>query len=252
MPVRMYTPFAFDPTYREVVLADSPVAYYRLGDAGGTAADISGNSLDGTYVNGPSTTTSLITNNEGDLAREFTAASSHYVNVPDNATLRPGNGSWTVECWALVSANQNAPFVSKRQNSSPFEQWAMGISGSSYYQFNGDKFVFLYAESANATPGLGIERSAQTFGSVFNVAGTYHCVAVADKDADDIKLYVNGVSQVITPQYDGVWPTIDNTDPVRISNNNGTAYMNGDIDEVAIYNYALSADRVLAHYNAGT
>ncbi len=245
MPLRITTPFAFDPTYREVVLADSPIAYYRLGDAGGTAADISGNILDGTYVNGPSTTTSLITNNEGDLARNFVTASTHYVNVADTALLRPGDTSWTVEMWAqLPDATNLYALVTKRQNVFPRSSVNCLQAGDTGGTITGRQLNFQYQSHQTTN-----YRHALTS----NIADglVHHLVYVADKDADTLRIYVDTVDRVITQASNGTWPNITNTDPLRIGEGNGFGAMTGVMDEVAIYNYALSAARVLAHYNAG-
>jgi hypothetical protein len=48
----------------------------------------------------------------------------------------------------------------------------------------------------------------------------------------------------------GSWPTIDNTDAMKIGSSNGSNYMNGLIDEVRLYNRALSASEITTLYNS--
>src|SRR4051812_32689998 len=44
------------PTYRDTVMADSPQAYWRLGDSGGSAADETGHGNTGTFASSGVTT----------------------------------------------------------------------------------------------------------------------------------------------------------------------------------------------------
>lgn len=82
---------------------------------------------------------------------------------------------------------------------------------------------------------------------------TYHCVCT--KTGSTVKLYINGsdVTGSVSNQ-----TFTDNAHPllVGVFNFNGSAfagtYYDGIIDEVAIYNVALSAATVTAHYTAGT
>jgi len=62
-------------------------------------------------------------------------------------------------------------------------------------------------------------------------------------------LYFNGV-QVATANLSAFTPAAT-TRPVTIGTDDGLGFMAGRPDEVAIYAHALSATRVLAHYDAG-
>jgi Concanavalin A-like lectin/glucanases superfamily len=87
------------------VLADGPVAFRRLGDAGGTtAADATGNGYNGTYV-GNVTPDPNAPSNDG--AAYFNGQNS-YVNVPYAAALAPNQ--FTIEAWVNFQGNPSTPF----------------------------------------------------------------------------------------------------------------------------------------------
>jgi hypothetical protein len=80
-------------------------------------------------------------------------------------------------------------------------------------------------------------------------ATTYHVVGTCD--GITMKLYVNGV---LIGSLDITTGGIPDTDAslVRIGHYNASSnYMNGVIDEVAIYNYALDQQTIQDHYNTG-
>jgi hypothetical protein len=84
------------------------------------------------------------------------------------------------------------------------------------------------------------------------VGSTAHVVATYD--GTTISIYVNGL---IDNSTSGTGP-ITNYDASDFGLGIGNTYGGGNggfvgvIDEVAIYNYALSATRILAHYQAGS
>ena len=86
------------------MLADSPLAYWRLGETSGTtAADSSGNNRSGSYLASPSL------NQPGALVGDTNRAvgfngSSQYVNVPYLAALNPAQ--LTVEAWVFPTGGQ--------------------------------------------------------------------------------------------------------------------------------------------------
>ncbi|MCH8044121.1 MAG: PEP-CTERM sorting domain-containing protein [Planctomycetes bacterium] len=78
-----------------------------------------------------------------------------------------------------------------------------------------------------------------------HLVGTY--------DGDTQRFYINGqeVGNALVGQ--GFGP--NDAEPLRIgggaTEGNGNFFFEGDIDEVAVYDTALSPERVLAHYEAG-
>ena len=82
--------------YRDSVLADSPAAYWRLGEPSGTtAADASGNNRTGSYVGSPTLGVGGALVGDSNTAVSFNG-SSQYVEVPYAAALNPST-------WARLS-----------------------------------------------------------------------------------------------------------------------------------------------------
>jgi hypothetical protein len=104
------------------------------------------------------------------------------------------------------------------------------------------------------TGSNGTNRVAVTTSGVWNLETNNNAVStntwqhiVYTRDGTTQKLYVNGVSQSLltdNPQ------TLSNTTNVRLIGAFPTAsqYFSGVIDEVRVYNRALSAAEVLEHY----
>ena len=89
---------------RPRVLADSPRAYWRLGEASATtAADASGNNRTGSYLNTPSFGAPGALTGDSNSAVSFNGVDEH-VNVPYLAALNPT--SFTVEAWAYPTGGQ--------------------------------------------------------------------------------------------------------------------------------------------------
>jgi hypothetical protein len=92
---------------------------------------------------------------------------------------------------------------------------------------------------------------------------TYHVVGVLDGDPTgtlgELRLYVNG--NLVGRTTNGVGQIYDHNGSIHIGSGNGRSHLNvsgqwgyfdGTEQDVAIYNSVLSADDILAHYQAGT
>ena len=106
------------PSYSASVLADSPRAYWRLGEASGTtAADASGNNRTGSYLNTPSLGAPGALTGDSNTAVSFNGV-DEYVNVPYLAALNPT--AFTVEAWAYPDGRPgNASARSSRAATTP-------------------------------------------------------------------------------------------------------------------------------------
>jgi hypothetical protein len=75
-----------------------------------------------------------------------------------------------------------------------------------------------------------------------------HLVFVVDDDANTMRLYKNGTLRD-TDSHAAI--ELDNgTGPVRLGTRNFSSWFNGALGKFAIYDTALSADRIRAHYEA--
>lgn len=215
--------------YSAAVLADSPVAYWRLGESSGTTAVDEVAGVNGTYkpnsggawTGGRVGTRGIIPNNS---AGTFNATASvvEIASVPLTAT-----DNLSIELWArwdTIIQSFCYPFYSGVFNTNGYGiRW----SGSTW----------------------GVRVGGSTIGSVaVNPTDWTHVVAVRRSTA--WYLYVNGsesnLSNTTTPTAPGTGTYIGATD------GNGSNKWFGQIDEIALYATALSAARVSAHYAAGT
>jgi hypothetical protein len=220
--------------------APGPVGYWKLDEGTGIYAyDSSGNNLTGTLTSGPVWTT-------GKYSSGVTfSGTNDYITVADNTTLQPSNGSWSVSFWANpANSSQTSPLITKRTNSGFYEQWSVWICGDNTCMTNGQYLTVDFIET-----NTGNYREYST--SIDVVDGNWHHYAVvADSLANTISIYIDGAKAPTTSSVNGSWPTINNADPLRFGNSNGTAYYNNSIDDIRIYNYARTETQILSDMNA--
>ena len=105
-PALSTTGFTHTAAYRSQVLADEPLAYWRLGEPSGTsAADASGNGNTGTYGGSPTLGATGALAGDTDTATSFDGVNDN-VSVPNNAALNL-NGSFSIEFWAKQTSFTN-------------------------------------------------------------------------------------------------------------------------------------------------
>lgn len=245
--------------YSTQVLADNPVAYYRLNEAAGStsATDLAppagaNNAAQegGTVAFG---VPSLI-NEPGSTAARFSDSAA----VGNGRLIAPafdkiGTG-FTVEYWIRPTAmptNCCSPLVSDGD----------GADGDGFFMMN-----YIIGPGQGTTGDIRPHysrvnsplSSAPNDSTLALVNGqTYHVVTTWDASAgspatNNANIYINGVldsSFTVTKNFD---PANENN-PLFLGRDNRAGYAGADfvLDEVALYDYALSAARVTAHYQVG-
>ena len=228
-----YAKGAAAASYSAEVLADSPVGYWRLAETSGTtAADSSGNALDGTYVNSP--TLNQTGGLTGNAAVLFARASSQRVNLGTPSALNI-IGQITLECLYKPTTFP---------------------TGSDYHAlithgFGGNTGYGLYVLGNSGTPQLQVS----SFGvndnkTVWTISGwstgQWKHIA-AGWDGTDWKIFINGTQVSSTADAQGA---LTSTALCFIGANSVPAaegHADGTIDEVAIYNTWLGSTRIAAH-----
>ena len=215
--------------YAAAVAADSPAGYWRLGESSGAvAADASGNGRAGSYLGSPTLGQAGVV--AGNAAAGFNG-SSQYGQVPYDAAL---NGSqFSVEAWVKLAggAGTYRSVVTSRTGS---------FGGYILYASSADTWQFWLGSGSlwRVVSGPAVTLNAWT-----------HLVATFD--GATAKLYVNGV---LAGSSTGAAFAANTTAPLRFAagRSEGVAsyFLPGSLDELAVYNSALSAARVQAHYNA--
>ena len=233
-------------SYTQAVLADQPIAYYRLDDVNGTTAlDSSGHGQHGTY--GPTVMRSVAgLVGDGDSAAGFIGGgftSKAIVTVPSSVQLQPG-GSVSVEVWLRPSApNDKATLVE-------YGDGPVSLSPSFGANLQGGLLGGFLATSQSQTGISGFRSTTAPAPS-----HSYHCVETYD--GQSVRIYVDGALQGTQPASGTLWYTagqsglgiggLGDGDP-----SNGDVVFAGTLDEVALYATALAPDRVKAHFDAAT
>jgi len=201
------------------------VAAYSFNEGSGTTVtDVSGNSLNGTIVGATWTTDAKY-----GKALSFNGTSS-YVDLGNPALLQL-TGSMTVEAWIKAAANpsDDGQIVAKSNGSG----WQLKTSPDTGSQTFG----------MQVTGPSGV--SAQRYTTTIRSLGVwYHVAGVYDAAAGTLSLYLNGVLDNGTLRNAVATVQTNASVNVNIGRRTGGFYFNGIIDEVRIYNRALSATEV--------
>jgi hypothetical protein len=216
--------------YRGAVLADTPVSYWRLGEASGTAAADERGANPGTYVNSPTLgVASLLSSDTANKAVTFDGTNDQ-VKVADSASLR-FTGPFSLEAWikptSLPAAGSFASIMTKAE--------------SYTLQFNGPRLEFTIIQNG-IRKRLQAPSGAVSTGQIYHVVGTY--------DGNTQRLYLNGKEVASTPLTGGA---SSSANALYLGSWGGSGeFFKGTIDEAAVYGSALSATQVSAHYAAAT
>ena len=199
--------------------------------SGTTAADSSGNGNTGTLYNTPTWTTSGM--NGGGL--NFAAASSQYVNLGTNSSLAGGSPSAiTVSAWVKPTGSGYEEIAARRDGSSL--SWMLWID----YTSDG-RARFGTEVTSGPNPDYTVVSPYITPGVWTHIVGVY---SISD---GVLRIYVNGVAAGTTAG----GGTINSSSQRTFIGADAWSgnYFNGTIDDVRIYNRALSASEVGRLYN---
>lgn len=222
--------------YAATILSDIPLAYWRLGDASGTtAADDSGNSYNGTYIDTPTLGATGLITGDPNTGVSFSGIGTQRIDVGAVAALINLSRNFSIEWWM------------KPTNVTAYQAiYSSGLSGA-----NGGVLIRI-----NTTGGFDIlqDNHAQLFSIAASLAVNtrYHCVFTMDSSGNYV-FYLNNVSigsGNTSAVFAGSYITIA-ADSNRNYSGTVNDYFHGELDEVAVYGSALSSVRVAAHYNAG-
>ncbi|HBA87183.1 MAG TPA: hypothetical protein DCZ75_04100 [Geobacter sp.] len=229
-------------SYQEMVLADTPEAYWRLGESSGTIAyDSSGHGHNATY-SGPTLGEPGAMAGDSDTAVLFD--SSDLIQATGTYFI-PNLDSWTVEAWVKApSTSAQMPIVSWYAGG-----YALGHDGT-YTLIIGDKGLPAYVIRDASGNSIAVTGTTPVTDSIW-----HHLVGVLDRQGGSVSLYVDGTEVASAPVT--VLGLI--ADSLTIPLNVGEQYRDwaasphfvGIMDEVAIYRSALSAERVSLHNAAG-
>ena len=213
--------------YRDAVLADGPVGYWRLAETSGYAQDETGIAGLGRYVNGVTRGVAGALATDDDLAARFDGVDD-YVSIGHSSALNVGD-TFSYELWIKRGTVQGKSQRLLHKGAGPA---ALGLGVN-------NKLVLLPG-------GAGVATTA-TSASAITDQSWHHVVAT--KSGASARLYVDGID--VTTLGTDTTMTASTTSLNLARATSGSGYTNADIDEVAVYPVALSAERVRAHLEAG-
>lgn len=223
-------PTAPTDTYGAAVYADDPDLFWRLGESSGvTAADSGRSGNQGTYRNGVTLgATGVLSANKSarfNGVDGFVASNAQFSNPTEFST----------EAWFQTTTTRGGKIIgfgnSPAGNSSSYDRHV-------YMQNDGALVFGVYTGKINVV----------TTPAKYNDGKWHHVVAT--QSSNGMKLYVDSLLVGTDPQtqaaaYAGHWKVGGDVTWGSASN-----YLDGVIDEAAVYSYELAASRVAAHYGA--
>jgi hypothetical protein len=209
----------------------TPTAAYSFNEGTGTTiTDLSGNGSNGTISNATWTTVGKYSN-----ALSFDGNTS-YVDLGNPAALQL-TGSMTVSAWIFATGTpaDDGQIIAKGGD---FDGW----------QFKTSPDTGVRTFACGVSSGSAItQRYSQT---VVGLNTWYHVTGVYDASARTLDIYVNGVLD--NGVLRGTIPAAQNNSPVNvyIGKRSGGSYLfQGTIDEVRVYNQALTQAQIQADMN---
>jgi PKD repeat protein len=212
-------------------VATGLVAAYNFNEGSGAmVTDSSGNNSTGTVFGATWTTAGKYAN-----ALSFNGTTS-YVDLGNPTTLRL-TGSMTWSAWVFATANptDDGQIVAKGGNS---DGWQLKTSPDTGLQ------TFAVAVSSNGTSHV------QRYSKTVRALNTwYHIAGVYNATAKTLDIYVNGVLD--NGVLSGTVPAaqVDSVQNANIGRRSGGFYFKGAIDDVRIYNRALSLSEIQLDMN---
>ncbi|MBN1804407.1 MAG: hypothetical protein JW837_04090, partial [Sedimentisphaerales bacterium] len=211
------------------------VAYWEFDDgAGNIALDSSGNGYDGTLQGDPR----WINGMTGSGALSFDG-SDGLVEIKHNESLNMTD-NLTITAWVNVNDLNNYYFLVCKQPS--------GTAADNYpgnYEFrtevNSGSIQFGHQETEGQVYTFYTSEASIT-------AGQWYHVAVSFTKAETVEFYIDGVSAGSSEQSTNFG--ILNDEPVRIGGRkDGYSFFNGILDDIRLYDRALSAVQIRKLYN---
>jgi hypothetical protein len=209
------------------------ISYWKLDETSGAPYADSYGGNDATCTNCPTPTAGTVN------GAQWFDGTDDEVNVADNDTFDwAADASFTIEYW--MNTNQSTAgnrVIVGRDDAATNLHWWTGPNGSAIATFQ-----------LRDTNGNGNSISG---GAALNNGAWHHIVCVRDNSVNENRLYVDG-SWVNTLSWDYT-AGFGGTVPINIGflNLGGRYRYHGALDEVAIYNKALTDTEIQAHYDNG-
>jgi len=215
------------------VLGAYAVGIWSLDDsiADNEVTDISGYGNHGSIIGSPNQIEGIVKN-----GLSFDGGSD-YVSVSDSNSLDVTNAI-TIECWVKFYSAARQPIISKIE---------VGTPGYllQYYRNNGTRQF----EGGVSSPSAVWKRAVYPI--IPEIDRWYHIVMTFDGKEEKIRLYLDG--EHVSTEETGFDSIGSNNLSLKLGRHDGGVayFLNGALDEVRIYNVALTAGEIQKHYVEG-
>jgi hypothetical protein len=203
----------------------SNVALYQLDGDGGVPNNVPDTT---TNYDGTASNVTYATGQFGNAA-VFNGSNS-YIALGTNTPLNNFNGEQTISAWIYPTTAIQQSIIGYRDDSTL--KW-------NYFRMNSDRTLsFLLRDSSSIS-------SATTVGLINLNAWNHVCVTI---DSSNINFYINGGTAEAFSNSVGSFTSSEPTDIGR-RGSYSDQYFNGSIDQIRIYDAALTSDQVADLYN---
>ncbi len=234
------------PSYKTVVLSDNPVAFWPLNETSGTTAyDISGNSYNGTYSGGFTLGQPGLPS--GGTAVQFNG-SSGCINIPEAVTT--AKASVTLEGWVNLSPWGNSSTAGHGVLIKVGESGSVGSYTGYAVGLGANVTNNIFDNAGNYLAGLYSGNSWNPLNTPTQVplSGWHHIVMVIESNSES-SYYLDG--NLVGTSSNSIITAPSSNSTIAGDDGVSTRYLLGILCNVAVYNTALSASQIQAHYNAG-
>ena len=211
-----------------------------------TTLDTSGQGNTGTLTN-MSQSTSPVVGKIGQ-ALQFNGT-NQYVSVPYTNTDFERTDPFSISVWAKWN-NSNAAqsFIGKFNSSLNYRGIGFGQCKTATATYCNANSVYLWLQGPSNVLRMSTATNSVSPNVWTHVTVTYD----GSSTASGVKIYVNGVSMALTTHGSGLASSIKASINWRIGDDYTDDWFSGNMDDVRIYNRALSAGEVAGLYTMGT
>jgi hypothetical protein len=213
------------------------VGHWTMNEGTGTNVfDASGLRNSGIFSNTPIWTNGIVLS-----ALKFDAALQQSIEIPDNVSLCPSNGTWSIATWLRTGQSNSAIALI----------WKYGISGNNMYCIGvaSDNKIFGYYRDAGANTVQAGSTTAGVGGFIPN--NNWWHIAWIRRTQTIGDMYTNGV--LVTSITNSAITNINTLGGPNLQLGRYTfgLWTSGNLDDVRIYNRALSTDEIKQLYGGG-
>ncbi|MHC4462430.1 MAG: LamG domain-containing protein [Planctomycetota bacterium] len=159
-----------------------------------------------------------------------------YVDCGNDSSLNVGDGSYTLAAWIKTALSPRGAILAKMRDGASHQGYDALVNTDGTIQAH-----LISSWNSNAIRVLG--STAINDGDWHRVVVTYD----GSNSASGFSIYIDGKPETLTITHDSLSGSTLTDASFTIGSRDGGQYLNSKIDEVAIYNRALSAEEIWAN-----